>query len=228
MLSPYRGPLLISVRRDVSFAFASFPSLQFLGLWGFSSTVGKQKARENAFPRERKRRLPRENESMVYLRIPVVYSFDARWTTWQKTKTYKYTKTHTQSMYTRYRYQLLLLLLLYSTATIITIIGCLSIRLTPSSGPNYYVTIFIDNKGRNKHWSKIIVIKKKTKKNEKKTKWLLYRYYLALPWLYFRVSSCSALGILVLFLSLDLNNRLLGEKKKLERLKIDTLPLFVH
>lgn len=36
------------------------------------------------------------------------------------------------------------------TATTITIIGCLSIRLTPSSGPNYYVTIFIDNKGRNK------------------------------------------------------------------------------
>jgi len=40
-----------------------------------------------------------------------------------------------------------------TTAIITTIIGCLSIRLTPSSGPNYYVTIFIDNKKRNKHWS---------------------------------------------------------------------------
>lgn len=39
------------------------------------------------------------------------------------------------------------------TATIIIITGCLSIRLVSSSNPNYYVTIFIDNKIRNKHWS---------------------------------------------------------------------------
>lgn len=29
----------------------------------------------------------------------------------------------------------------------------MSIRLVSSSNPNYYVTIFIDNKIRNKHWS---------------------------------------------------------------------------
>lgn len=150
--------------------------------------------------------------------------------------------THTHSMYTRYRYQLLLLLLLYSTATIITIIGCLSIRLTPSSGPNYYVTIFIDNKGRNKHWSKIIVIKKK--KNEKKTKWLLHRYSyhnLALPWLNFRVSSYSGTGynngVRVSFssrrrtLTIDFNNRFIisfRRKDKTKKMKkVGTLPSFI-
>lgn len=57
---------------------------------------------------------------------------------------FTYTRTHDTA--TNYYYSIIT-----TTATITTIIGCLSIRLTPSSGPNYYVTIFIDNKRRNKY-----------------------------------------------------------------------------
>lgn len=74
---------------------------------------------------------------------------------------YTYTRTHDTA--TNYYYSTI------TTATITTIIGCLSIRLTPSSGPNYYVTIFIDNKGRNKYWNNNC--NKKEKKE--KAKWLL-------------------------------------------------------
>lgn len=102
----------------------------------------------------------------VYLRSPrqLAYLFDAwrnhdvRTCACDTHDPHTYTHTHVRAFkqvhtytYTRYRYQLLLLYYYSTTAIITTIIGCLSIRLTPSSGPNYYVTIFIDNKGRNKY-----------------------------------------------------------------------------
>lgn len=62
------------------------------------------------------------------------------------TLSYRFTYTRTHDTATNYYYSIIT-----TTATITTIIGCLSIRLTPSSGPNYYVTIFIDNKRRNKY-----------------------------------------------------------------------------
>lgn len=83
-------------------------------------------------------------------RVRVCVSIDARRNhehTHTRVHTFRtgYTYTRTHDTATNYYYSTI------TTATITTIIGCLSIRLTPSSGPNYYVTIFIDNKGRNKY-----------------------------------------------------------------------------
>lgn len=196
LLSPCRGLLILARFADVSIARSRrlifrfrILCVGFLGLWGvsfvykrltnkkretilailYAAFVGNW-LRERIHFRERRRgggfllsyakmnrRCTREFLPCICKRVFIRCTVN----------NLTHTHTHTHSMYTRYRYQLLLLLLLlYSTATIITIIGCLSIRLTPSSGPNYYVTIFIDNKGRNKHWSKIIVIKKKKKRKK--------------------------------------------------------------
>lgn len=72
-----------------------------------------------------------------------------------------YTHTRTHDTATNYYYSTIT-----TTATITTIIGCLSIRLTPSSGPNYYVTIFIDNKRRNKYWNNNCNKKKRKKEGQ--------------------------------------------------------------
>lgn len=119
----------------------------------------------------------------VYLRIParvskISASATRAYLSMHGGKTTQHTHTHTRTHFqtglqhtftthdtaTNYYYSIIT-----TTATITTIIGCLSIRLTPSSGPNYYVTIFIDNKRRNKYWSNNC--NKKEKK--KKAKWLL-------------------------------------------------------